>query len=598
MVVSCEARGAERLVNAGADLQAALDAARPGDTILLEAGATFVGNFRLPVHGGTAFVTVRSAAPDALLPPAGARITPAHARHLPAIKSPNAQPALATAPGAAYWRLTFLEFQATRQGQFDIITLGDGSGAQTQLSQVPHDLVLDRVYVHGDPLLGQKRGIALNSASTTIRNSHVSDIKTIGQDSIAVGGWNGPGPYVIENNYLEASSIVFLLGGADPAIRDLVPADITFRGNTVRRPLQWRDPIVPAPVGVRATADRGGQLQAGEHVYRVVAVRPAYDTQAFSPASAPVSARTTAGGHVTVSWEAVPDATEYRVYRRSGSGPSQYWTSRAATFADTGAAAEEGEPPAPTRWQVKNLLELKNARRVEIDGNLFEHNWEHAQSGVAILFTPRNQDGGCRWCVVEDVTFERNVVRGVGGGITILGYDDEKPSQQARNIRIAHNLFADLSARWGGSAYFLYVLGNPSEIVVDHNTVISPDGGGILNLDGPPIRGFVFTSNLARHNAYGIIGSSQAPGAGSIRQFLPEAVITGNVFAGAAGYSYPAGNTLVSTADFEAQFVDYAGGDFRVKPGAWMSAGRDGGPPGAHLESANGNRQAPSPSVR
>jgi hypothetical protein len=51
-------------------------------------------------------------------------------------------------------------------------------------------------------------------------------------------------------------------------------------------------------------------------------------------------------------------------------------------------------------WQVKNLLELKNARRVRIEQNNFAHNWEEAQSGGAILFTPRNQDGNCRWCVV------------------------------------------------------------------------------------------------------------------------------------------------------------------------------------------------------
>ena len=30
------------------DLQAALDTARPGDVILLEAGASYTGNFRLP----------------------------------------------------------------------------------------------------------------------------------------------------------------------------------------------------------------------------------------------------------------------------------------------------------------------------------------------------------------------------------------------------------------------------------------------------------------------------------------------------------------------------------------------------------------------
>src|SRR5205807_9903945 len=52
-------------------------------------------------------------------------------------------------------------------------------------------------------------------------------------------------------------------------------------------------------------------------------------------------------------------------------------------------------------WQVKNLFELKNARRVLVQGNIFEYNWPSGQAGRAILFTVRNQDGRCTWCTVE-----------------------------------------------------------------------------------------------------------------------------------------------------------------------------------------------------
>ena len=77
-----------------------------------------------------------------------------------------------------------------------------------------------------------------------------------------------------------------------------------------------------------------------------------------------------------------------------------------------------------TEWAVKNLFELKNARRVLVDGNLLEYNWPQAQNGFAILFTVRNQDGGAPWSVIEDVTFSNNVVRHVAAGINILGRDD------------------------------------------------------------------------------------------------------------------------------------------------------------------------------
>src|SRR5262249_52739363 len=45
-------------VNAGGDLQAAINNAQPGDTIVLQAGATFTGNFILPAKSGSAYVTI------------------------------------------------------------------------------------------------------------------------------------------------------------------------------------------------------------------------------------------------------------------------------------------------------------------------------------------------------------------------------------------------------------------------------------------------------------------------------------------------------------------------------------------------------------
>src|SRR5205809_1443305 len=83
-------------VNGGGDLQAALDAAQPGDTILLQAGATFTGNFVLPVKNGSGEITLRSSAADAQLPGPGVRMTPNYAALLPKIRSTSNGTALAT----------------------------------------------------------------------------------------------------------------------------------------------------------------------------------------------------------------------------------------------------------------------------------------------------------------------------------------------------------------------------------------------------------------------------------------------------------------------------------------------------------------------
>jgi hypothetical protein len=228
-------------VPAGANLQEYLDRARPGDVLLLEPGATYVGNFILPVKPGTDYITIRTSGDGDGLPRPGQRVLPSHASRLAKLKSPNRQPVIQTAPAAHHWKLQLLEFLPTEGGAGDIITLGDGGPAQHELSQVPHDLAIDRVYVHGDAAAGQKRGIALNSASTTITNSYVADIKAVAQDTQAIAGWNGPGPYTIENNYLEGAGENFILGGSDPPISGLITQDVIFRRNHLAKPAAWRN---------------------------------------------------------------------------------------------------------------------------------------------------------------------------------------------------------------------------------------------------------------------------------------------------------------------------------------------------------------------
>src|SRR3979409_2471156 len=84
---------------AGANLQQAINAAQPGDTIALQPGATFAGNFTLPWKGGDAWITIRTAG-DSGLPGDGGRISPANAGALAIIRQGNGAPALMTAPGA------------------------------------------------------------------------------------------------------------------------------------------------------------------------------------------------------------------------------------------------------------------------------------------------------------------------------------------------------------------------------------------------------------------------------------------------------------------------------------------------------------------
>ncbi|MGH9140801.1 MAG: carbohydrate-binding protein [Vicinamibacterales bacterium] len=240
MASAVSASAATLTVNAGGNLQAAIDAAHPGDTIILQAGATFDGPFKLRVKGGSTPIVIRSSSADALLPASGERITPAAAPLLAKIRSTTAGPAVRTDPGATYWTLRFLEFLPTSSNSSATLVAFGGTGTdQNTLSAVPQHLILDRCYLHGNASFGQRRGLALNSGDTQVINSYFSDIKANLQDTQAIMGWNGPGPYLIENNYLEAAGENVMFGGSDASIPNLVPSNITMRRNLISRPLAW-----------------------------------------------------------------------------------------------------------------------------------------------------------------------------------------------------------------------------------------------------------------------------------------------------------------------------------------------------------------------
>jgi hypothetical protein len=578
-------------VPAGGNLQAALDAAQGGDVIMLAPGATYIGNFLLRAKAGvTAPIVLRTGTPDAALPAPGVRMTPAYASLLAKIKSPNNVAALRTAAGAHHWTIMLLEFSANAKGYHEIISLGRNDSGQTTYAEVPYQLRLDRLYVHGDPLIGQRRGIGLNSRDTEIVNSWVSDCKAIGQDSQAIGGANGPGNYLIENNYLEGAGENFMIGGSDPPIPDLVTTNVVFRLNHLRKPLQWRDPILPPATTVIAQAIAGGgSLPAGTYAYRVVA-RGAFSeaTQPRSSASAEVVAAVVAdGGAVTIGWAPVNGAVDYLVYGRAAGTPAMYWTTASTFMTDTGSAGAVGTPANGTRWSVKNLFELKSAQDVLIEGNVMENLWIAAQPGYSVVFTPRNQNGGAPWVVVQRVVFQHNIVRHTSGGVNILGRDNVRPSQVTNDITIQNNLFDDMTGAWGAGPRFVQLGDGVATVTIDHNTVMTTQYG-VVWVYGEPSTNVRYTNNMSRHNAYGIMASGRAYGTDSITASLPGSVVSHNVLAGGSAARYPAGNLFPSTAAWVGEFEDFAVADYRLKPGSWLrSAGTDGTAVGADLEVIN-----------
>lgn len=434
-------------VNAGDDFQKALEAAQPGDVIVLAAGAEFHGPFMLPLksgdpQSGNQWIEIRSSKADQL--PADTRVSPEAAQYMPKLIS-NSENVLSARPGAHHYRFVGIEFKPAAQSF--LYTLAELGSGDEQAGQVPHHLIIDRCYLHGDADKGTRRGVALNGTHTAVINSWLADFKEVGADSQALAGWNGAGPFRIENNHLEGAGENLMFGGATPAIMGLIPGDIEIRRNHFFKPQSWK-----------------------------------------------------------------ADDASY----------------------------------AGKAWTVKNLLELKNARRVVIEGNVFEHNWPQAQTGFSILFTVRNEGGAVPWATVEDISFRSNLLLGIAAGINVLGHDDNQhPSGTTARIDISNNLFAEMGGPWGSGA-LLQLLDGIKDLKISNNTAMN--AASIVVSEGRPHQNVAFNRNIVVHNEYGIIGSGTSPGLPTLQQYFPTIDLKDNVIIGGDASRYPPGNSFPSTA--------------------------------------------------
>ena len=159
------------------------------------------------------------------LPEPGRRVSPLDAPSMPRIVTPNTAPVFKTQPGASQYRFVGLNIGATLQNQsatvFNLLDFGSDS---TSAADLPSDLIVDRCYIHGNANANVRRGVALNSVRSAVVDSFIDEIHEHGADAQAIGGWTGPGPYLIENNFLAAATENIMFGGSPPGIANLVPA--------------------------------------------------------------------------------------------------------------------------------------------------------------------------------------------------------------------------------------------------------------------------------------------------------------------------------------------------------------------------------------
>lgn len=200
------------VVRAGQDHLAAIAAAQPGDVLAFEP-ATYVGTVKL-----TKPITLQ----PTVAVPIGRRV-------------------------ATFNPVTFIgsdvsTIQHTNpNGGTRLIGItGKSTGVDRDIvDDVGVGFLLDRVALLGDPVKGQRRGLAANGTNAQISQSLIDDCFRFGADSQAIMGWNGTNGLVVDDCALYGGAETVMFGGATAASAAKNPQHIVIKRSLMSKKTAW-----------------------------------------------------------------------------------------------------------------------------------------------------------------------------------------------------------------------------------------------------------------------------------------------------------------------------------------------------------------------
>jgi hypothetical protein len=565
------------IVKRGGDLQAAIDQAQYGDSIVLEAGATYESPrgrpFTLPdkgpnPRGDAGYITIRTSKLEGLSPE-GTRVSPANASVMATIVANAAPVAIEVRQNAHHYKFIGIEFtnkDATGVHSYALIS------HQQEIPQGtnPHHISIDRCFLHPieetiDPASTARsvtRGLWIDGAEISLTNSYVSGFGGTYRygkgliDSEAILAISGPGPYHFVNNFLEAwYANIFLGGGGRPPIQantGVVAAGATLTSATLSATnnLSVGDMISFAqPVGERAN----GQVLTKDGNSVTFTSLHKFDARCTCrvPATAPA-----AGTVATWNGQQISDVEI-----------------RGNTF------NKRREWLLPGYSEPKGYFEFKNGNNITLDGNVFQG------YPTVMGITSRNDGGSNPWSTINNLVITNNKIIGYREGVIFLGKDSYSLSQQSVGLVIANNLFIPSTIQTSSEHHSkLLQLDSAKDVKVYNNTVI---GNRTHILSGQsPTTGLVLRDNIIFNGEYGF-SCFTAPN--TVATCWPGLVMTGNVIVDNRSNNqgdpagYPSGNFYPdSLADVG--FVDYRNGNYELaKTSRYKGRGSNRKDPGVDL---------------
>jgi hypothetical protein len=244
------------LIN-GTNLQNALNSASCGTVIRVAAGATFrrSAGFTVPAKNCAAdqWLIIRTTAPDSALPTSGTRISHAFDAQMPLLTwSQTNAPGVLISPGSVRVRLIGIRVRPVSGAWTDSsgegLRIGVSGAAQNEVNLIPDQIIIDHVIIEGisDPPMRMHgiamhcgRGVENGGLGCAVVDSMVERAHGVGFDTQGIRSWNGLGPFLVRNNYIEGSSMCILTGGAAPTVTGWLPNDWTIQQNYCFKPLSW-----------------------------------------------------------------------------------------------------------------------------------------------------------------------------------------------------------------------------------------------------------------------------------------------------------------------------------------------------------------------